>query len=213
MMMTRACMPSARAIATSCICAMDSSRISRRGEQLRPTCASRGAQNRSMAPRSTKMPRSACTLPATMFSATVRFGKRSSSWKMMPMPRRWASSGLRKSTRLPSRKMPPESGAITPAITLPSVLLPAPFSPTSAWTSPADTSRLTSASACVPSKCLLTRSTRSRLITQNVSLSYICLAFSDVMSSVPSMYFFSGLNDGSCKIRPPISMALSTASG
>src|SRR5450755_4382619 len=33
--------------------------------------------------------------------------------------------------------------------------------------------------------------------SQNVSLSYICLAFSGVTISVASMYFFSGLNDGS----------------
>ena len=48
---------------------------------------------------------------------------------------------------------------------------------------------------------------------QNVSLSYICFAFSGVMISVASMYFFSGLKLGSRSIRSPISMALSTANG
>src|SRR5258708_5848697 len=53
----------------------------------------------------------------------------------------------------------------------------------------------------------------SKIFTQNVSLSYICLAFSGVMSSVESKYFFSGLKEGSRSMRSPTSMALSTASG
>src|SRR5213592_3655519 len=42
-----------------------------------------------------------------------------------------------------------------PARILPSVLLPAPFSPTSAWQLPRSTSKLTSSRARTPGKCLV----------------------------------------------------------
>src|SRR5215471_7457696 len=63
------------------------------------------------------------------------------------MPSACASCGLRMCTGRPSHSTTPESAGPTPAITLTSVDLPAPLSPTSATTSPAPTSRLTSVSA------------------------------------------------------------------
>src|SRR5574340_131564 len=80
---------------------------------------------------------------------------------MMLTPSRWASSGFRKRAGAPSRKTSPASGCTTPAMILESVLLPAPFSPTSACTSPGSTEKLTPSSACVPSKCLLMPSARN----------------------------------------------------
>ncbi len=47
----------------------------------------------------------------------------------------------------------------------------------------------------------------------NVSLSYICRAFSGVTITDSSVYSFSGLKPGSCRIRLPISTALSTHNG
>src|SRR5205085_2318648 len=47
-------------------------------------------------------------------------------------------------------------GASIPASSLPSVLLPAPFSPHSAWHDPRRTSKLTSSRARAPGKRLLT---------------------------------------------------------
>src|SRR6476660_8862622 len=50
----------------------------------------------------------------------------------------------------------PPSGCSIPASSLPSVLLPAPFSPQSAWHDPRRTSKLTSSRARAPGKRLLT---------------------------------------------------------
>ncbi|MGY3133687.1 hypothetical protein ACVWZM_004369 [Bradyrhizobium sp. USDA 4501] len=59
-------------------------------------------------------------------------GTRLFSWNTMAMPRLRASSGVRGATSVPSTLMPPDVKVTTPAITLVSVDLPAPFSPTSA---------------------------------------------------------------------------------
>ena len=68
----------------------------------------------------------------------------------MPTPAAVASAGDLKETSLPSNRYSPESGWVTPAMILTSVDLPAPFSPSSAWTSPDLTLKLTSDSACAP---------------------------------------------------------------
>ena len=85
-----------------------------------------------------------------MLSATLRFGKRFSSWNTMPMPLRAASAVLAKRTGLPSSRISPAVSCSTPAITFISVDLPAPFSPTSTLTAPIRTSKSTSSSARVP---------------------------------------------------------------
>src|SRR5580704_100768 len=61
----------------------------------------------------------------------------------MPMPSAVASSAERSCTRRPSMAIVPCSGRIRPATTRISVVLPAPFSPRSAWISPAATARST----------------------------------------------------------------------
>ena len=57
---------------------------------------------------------------------------------MQAMPAACAAAGVAKVTSLPSIVMRPASGATTPAITLISVDLPAPFSPRIACTRPAE---------------------------------------------------------------------------
>ena len=58
----------------------------------------------------------------------------------------------------------PESGFTAPVMILISVDLPAPFSPTSAWTSPARSSKETPFSACTPAKDLVIAAASSRAI-------------------------------------------------
>src|SRR6185436_17238130 len=78
----------------------------------------------------------------------------------MPTPAARASRGPAKWTGRPSSTTRPASGAWSPARILPSVLLPAPFSPQRAWHDPRRTSKLTPSSASTPGKALLTRSKR-----------------------------------------------------
>ena len=72
-----------------------------------------------------------------MFSATDRVGTTFISWWMKRNPSRCAAAGLSIETGLPSMRISAVSGATTPARILISVDLPAPFSPISAWISPA----------------------------------------------------------------------------
>ncbi len=68
------------------------------------------------------------------------------------MPRRALWNVGSRSMRSPSNQIWPELGAVTPAIMLNSVLLPAPFGPITALISPALTLKLKSATAVTPSK-------------------------------------------------------------
>ena len=93
--------------------------------------------------------------PMNTFSATLRSGNRRGSWwtTAMPRARDWAGPWI--ATGVPSRRIVPASGWWTPARILTSVLLPAPFSPTSAWISPGRRSIDTSVSAAVAPNRLL----------------------------------------------------------
>ena len=75
---------------------------------------------------------------------------RESSWKMQATPAAMAAAGSGKTTSRPSSIMRPLSGATTPAMTLMRVDLPAPFSPSTAWTRPAWTVSSASSSARTP---------------------------------------------------------------
>ena len=85
-----------------------------------------------------------------MFSQTLRSPKRPGCWCITAMPAREASSGDQLSAGRPSIKTAPPSGWCTPARSLTQVLLPAPFSPRSASTSPATRSKVTSRIAITP---------------------------------------------------------------
>ena len=98
---------------------------------------------------------------AKMFSATERFGQRLRSWKTTPMPWRADACASANRTGAPPSRITPWSGWCTPASTLIIVLLPAPFSPTSAWISPARSSKSTPSSARTPGKDFVSPRTSS----------------------------------------------------
>ena len=91
-----------------------------------------------------------------MLSATVRSGMSESSWNTQAMPAASASRGPPKPTGRPSRNRSPASGLSTPAMILISVLLPAPFSPSTAWIEPARPEKSTSLRAWTPPNALPT---------------------------------------------------------
>src|SRR3954453_13858168 len=78
---------------------------------------------------------------STMFSVTVITGISMKCWCTMPMPALMASALEVKWCVTPSRTISPSSGRYRPYRQFISVDLPAPFSPSSACTSPARTSR------------------------------------------------------------------------
>src|SRR5437016_5743542 len=89
---------------------------------------------------------------------------------MSAIPLSRASSGLAGAYARPSTSIVPASGLISPASTFIKVLLPAPFSPISAWTSPFCKRRFTPSSATVGPKRLLILE-RERVV---IDLSVMC---------------------------------------
>src|SRR5665213_482741 len=149
----RAPPPTAAAIWTTCCSATVRSPTSRRTSIWVSIPANNSVARRSMSGRETNKPRRGRS-PRQRFSATERFSQNDSSWWTMPMPARSASRGFSKWTGRPSTKISPASGAWMPASILPSVLLPAPFSPHSAWQEPRAMSKPTSCRARAPGKLL-----------------------------------------------------------
>ncbi len=85
-----------------------------------------------------------------MFSATDRTGTSMKCWWTMLTPRSMASCGLAISTGSPNRRISPASGIARPYRMFMRVVLPAPFSPSRAWISPARTSRSMPSLAVTP---------------------------------------------------------------
>src|SRR5438046_3966146 len=79
----------------------------------------------------------------------------------MPMPEAMASFGLVNVTSRPSRRIRPSSGWYRPYRMFMSVVLPAPFSPSSAWISPSSTTRSTWSLATTPRNRLVIPSSSS----------------------------------------------------
>ncbi len=92
------------------------------------------------------------SLPRKIFSATLRSGAIINSWKIVTMPCCRASRGLSNTVGRPSISIEPLSGFTSPERMRMSVDFPAPFSPTSAWTSPRRRSSETPCSARTPGK-------------------------------------------------------------
>ena len=90
------------------------------------------------------MPKRFGVRPSMIFSATDSVGTKFSSWWIVAIP--CASESLVEAmvASEPSTRILPESGWCMPAIILISVDLPAPFSPSSAWTCPRRTDKVTS---------------------------------------------------------------------
>ncbi len=85
-----------------------------------------------------------------MLSATDRSGSSDSSWNTQTIPAALAACGPDSTRGTPSIASVPLSGCTTPAMILISVLLPAPFSPSTAWIDPARVARSTPSSARTP---------------------------------------------------------------
>ncbi len=98
--------------------------------------ASCARARRAISGRDTNGPRRGSALKHR-FSAIDRLSQNASSWWTMPIPARRASRGLSNRTAWPCTWISPASGRSMPASSLLSVLLPAPFSPHSAWHEPA----------------------------------------------------------------------------
>src|SRR5579871_3327060 len=94
--------------------------------------------------------------PRTTFSATVMLSTSRRCWWTMKIPAAWASRGERKLTCSPLIHNSPSSGLLSPISMLQSVVLPAPFSPRRACTSPLAASNVTWSLASTPGKRLLT---------------------------------------------------------
>src|SRR4051812_6138412 len=114
-----------------------------------PTCvsaASAGAFNSSSSaalPKNRKLvPHRACTASAT-FSSTEKRGRIEVIWNERASPRCARRSTAKRVTSSPANTMRPASGASKPEIWLISVVLPAPFGPITACSSPGSTSSVT----------------------------------------------------------------------
>src|SRR5579859_1907774 len=81
------------------------------------------------------------SMPRVTFSATVNTGTSMKCWCTIPMPAAMASFGERNLAGLPSSRISPSSGCNSPYSTFIRVDLPAPFSPSRAWTCPGATDR------------------------------------------------------------------------
>ena len=170
----------ARRISTCC-CWASGSRPT-----IDPALMSKPASATSRSKRSRRVPRSMKparlgSAPRKTFSAAVSLGTRATSWATSAMPWVRASRGERNETVCPRRTRSPWSCGKTPAMILPSVDLPAPFSPTNAWTVPARTATETSSRARVAPKDLPSPRT-SRWVA---SLAAVAIASVDLVGSQP----------------------------
>ena len=108
------------------------------------------AAARSRLTSSDTLRRKSPSTPIQTFSSTVCGPTTSTSWNTGTTPASSVARGdLTWSRRRPAISIVPLSGRCTPARILTSVLLPEPFSPTTAWTSPARAANVHSRSACV----------------------------------------------------------------
>src|SRR5712671_529103 len=88
-----------------------------------------------------------------------------------PTSRAWRASPA---ISAPLTRIEPESGLTTPARRFLIVDLPAPFSPTSATTSPGATVKLTSLTAVMPPNRFVTRSTATAGLASGCTSARVC---------------------------------------
>ena len=102
--------------------------------------------------------------PRTAFSSTVIEPKGNGRCIAIAIPLRLTRCAVRPSILAPSSRMLPRVGRSSPTITFSSVLLPAPFGPTTATMSPSSIPNVTPSTAGSPPKRFVMPSTsRSRL--------------------------------------------------
>src|SRR6185503_11497805 len=140
--------------------AMTSSRSSRRGRVARARATSRRLRSGRVSEdagrsrlepslsfsrmetawaRAEATPRSLCKAPTMTLSSTESPAKGFTIWKVRPTPAAHTWSGRSRSILFPQKKISPESGGYTPAMTLKIVVLPAPFGPIRPLMSPSGT--------------------------------------------------------------------------
>ncbi len=139
---------SARRISTCCCWAMDSRPTTASARRSKPESAV-NRSNRSLSERRSMNPARRGSAPRKTFWATVSRGTRATSCATRAIPLMRARRGEPNETVVPRRTRSPWSCGKTPAMILPRVDLPAPFSPTNAWTDPARTVMETSSRARV----------------------------------------------------------------
>ena len=152
-MSTRAPRWSALRISTRCASPTVRSATSAVGSTASPVSRPSAATAATAAARSTR-PRVIGSAPSTTFSATVSVGTSMKCWCTIPTPAAIAARVSHPVTSRPCTCTVPASGACPPASTRISVLLPAPFSPTTAWISPTAASSEASRLAATPPKAL-----------------------------------------------------------
>ena len=120
--------------------------------------------------------------PSMMLSSTVMCGKSSMFWNVRATPSAAIRSGLRPRISWPFHLIDPDCGLYTPLMQLKIDVLPAPFGPITANSSPSVTAKLTSSSALMPLKARLT-SSNSRRCSKS-PLSPLLLSSGDVLRDV-----------------------------
>jgi hypothetical protein len=103
------------------------------------------------------------------FSTAVIDRKVCAIWKVRPTPRRNFWRGGAWVTSLPSRTTAPPSGRSCPSMRLKVVVLPAPFGPMSARSSPRATENVTFFAATTPPKALHNSRATRRLMGQSLA--------------------------------------------
>ena len=148
-MITRALVEMALAISTICCLPVESSETGVVVGRSRPISSSATLAAWCIALRSIR-PMRVGSRPRKMFCAISRLSARFSSWWISEMPSDIACCTPESAVALPSIRISPVSGMTSPARLFISVLLPAPFSPMIARTSPSDRRIETLSSAITP---------------------------------------------------------------
>src|SRR5579863_2445303 len=128
-------------ISTRCCTPTGTSSIRASGSTRRPYRSDRSRTSRRVRRRSSRPNPRTRSAPSVTFSATVNTGTSMKCWCTIPILALIASRGEWMLTGLPSSRISPSSGCTRPYSTFISVVLPAPFSPSSARISPGSTVR------------------------------------------------------------------------
>ncbi len=148
----------------------DSSSTGVSSDRVRPRSSSSAALARARFSRTGMRLRNRPSTPSHTLSSTERASATRTSWKTVTMPSACAVLGdFGAGISAPRSSIAPASGACTPLRIFTIVLLPDPFSPTSAWTSPARNSNDAPRSACVAPKALARPDTRMSTVGCSVA--------------------------------------------